>query len=142
MRGLTMLSLAFLLPAIAGCTPTPAEQARIDQRQATERADLDKALRGLTPQKPTQCIGQYQTRQVTAYGPTIVYTISPRLKYVSETQGGCETIGQRGRNDILVTRTTTGQLCAGDIAQTVDRVSGFFTGSCSFGPFVPYRPAK
>ena len=43
MRGLTMLSLAFLLPAIAGCTPTPAEQARIDQRQATERADLDSA---------------------------------------------------------------------------------------------------
>ena len=124
MRGLTMLSLAFLLPAIAGCTPTPAEQARIDQRQ------------------PTQCIGQYQTRQVTAYGPTIVYTLSPRLKYVSETQGGCETIGQRGRNDILVTRTTTGQLCAGDIAQTVDRVSGFFTGSCSFGPFVPYRAGK
>lgn len=79
---------------------------------------------------------------MTAYGPTIVYTLSPRLKYVSETQGGCETIGQRGRNDILVTRTTTGQLCAGDIAQTVDRVSGFFTGSCSFGPFVPYRAGK
>ena len=49
MRGLTMLSTAFLLPGIAGCTPAPAEQARIDQRQATERADLDKALRGLIP---------------------------------------------------------------------------------------------
>ena len=133
MRFRTLLPLTTLAAAIAGCTPTPAQQARIEQAAA---------LRGLTPGKPTQCIGQYTTRQVNAYGPTIVYTISPRLKFVSQTAGGCEGIGQRSRNDILVTRTTTGQLCSGDIAQTVDRTSGFFTGSCSFGAFVPYRKER
>ncbi|MEK9211418.1 hypothetical protein [Sphingomonas sp. 2378] len=142
MRFRTLLPLTTMAAAIAGCTPTPAQQARIEQAAATNRADLTAALRGLTPGKPTQCIGQYTTRQVNAYGPTIVYTISPRLKFVSQTAGGCEGIGQRSRNDILVTRTTTGQLCSGDIAQTVDRTSGFFTGSCSFGAFVPYRKER
>jgi hypothetical protein len=142
MRILTLLPLTTVAVAIAGCTPTPAERARIAQVAATNQADLATTLRGLTPGKPTQCIGQYTTRQVNAYGPTIVYTISPRLKFVSQTAGGCEGIGQRSRGDILVTRTTTGQLCSGDIAQTVDRSSGFFTGSCSFGEFVPYRKER
>lgn len=139
MRILTLFPLVALTVALAACTPTPAQQARIRQVAATNEADLAATLRGLTAGKPTQCIGQYTTRQVNAYGPTIVYTISPRLKFVSQTAGGCEGIGQRSRGDILVTRTTTGQLCSGDIAQTVDRASGFFTGSCSFGAFVPYR---
>lgn len=142
MRIRPLLPFAIMAMAIAGCAPTPAERARMQQAAATDQADLAAALRGLTPDKPTQCIGQYPTRQVNAYGPTIVYTISPRLKYVSQTAGGCEGIGQRSRGDILVTRTPTGQLCSGDIAQTVDRSSGFFTGSCSFGQFVPYRKAQ
>lgn len=142
MRIRPLLPFAIMAMAIAGCTPTPAERAQMQQAAATDQADLAAALRGLSPDKPTQCIGQYPTRQVNAYGPTIVYTISPRLKYVSQTAGGCEGIGQRSRGDILVTRTPTGQLCSGDIAQTVDRSSGFFTGSCSFGQFVPYRKAQ
>lgn len=142
MRITSLLPLSLTVTALAACAPTAAEQARIDQRAAGEQAELARDLRGLVPQRPTQCIGQYQTRQVRAYGPTIVYAVSPRLKYVSQTQGGCEGVGRASRNDILVTRTTTGQLCSGDIAQTVDRTSGFFTGSCSFGEFVAYRPAK
>ncbi|MET4896145.1 hypothetical protein RN629_03100 [Sphingomonadaceae bacterium jetA1] len=136
------LSLALPLTVLAACAPTAAEQARMAQRSADDQTALARDLRGLVAQKPTQCISQYQTQQMRAYGPTIVYTVSPRLKYVSRTQGGCEGVGEGARNDILVTRTSTGQLCAGDIAQTVDRTSGFFTGSCSFGPFVPYRAGK
>ena len=36
------------------------------------------------------------------------------------------------------TRTPSGQLCRGDIAQAVDRTANFPAGSCSFGDFVPY----
>ena len=138
MRIVTLFSVLIPLAGLSGCTLTPADKARIAQRAETERADLDKALRGLTPGPRTQCISQYRTQQVRSYGPTLVYTVSPRLKYVSHTQGGCGDVGGSG-NNIFVTRTTTGQLCSGDIAQTVDRVSGFFTGSCSFGEFIPYR---
>ncbi|MDQ1158402.1 hypothetical protein QE385_002729 [Sphingomonas sp. SORGH_AS 950] len=141
MRIATWLSVLVPAVALAGCTLTPAEKARIEQRAETEKADLDKALRGLTSGSPTQCISQYRTQQVRSYGPTIVYTVSPNLKYVSQTSGGCDGVGGQG-NNIFVTRTTTGQLCSGDIAQTVDRASGFFTGSCSFGEFTPYRKAR
>ncbi|WP_322964220.1 hypothetical protein [Sphingomonas fuzhouensis] len=138
MRIVTLVSVLIPMAALAGCTLSPAEKARIEQRAETERADLAKTLRGLTAGPPTQCINQYRTQQVRSYGPTLVYTVSPRLKYVSRTAGGCGDVGGSG-NNIFVTRTTTGQLCSGDIAQTVDRSSGFFTGSCSFGEFTPYR---
>ncbi|MDZ7280894.1 hypothetical protein N4G62_02485 [Sphingomonas sanguinis] len=138
MRIVTLLPVLIPMAAMGACTLTPAQKAQVEQRAQTERADLDKALRGLTPGAPTQCISQYRTQQVRSYGPTIVYTVSPRLKYVSRTAGGCSDVGGSG-NNIFVTRTTTGQLCSGDIAQTVDRTSGFFTGSCSFGEFIPYR---
>ncbi len=138
MRIVTLLSVVIPMAALGGCTLTPAQKAQVEQRAQTERADLDKALRGLTPGTPTMCISQYRTQQVRSYGPTLVYTVSPRLKYVSRTAGGCNGVGGSG-NNLFVTRTTTGQLCSGDIAQTVDRSSGFFTGSCSFGEFTPYR---
>lgn len=138
MRIVTLVSVLIPMAMLGGCSLTPAEQARIEQRAQTQQADLAKTLNGLTPQAPTMCISQYRTQQVRSYGPTLVYTVSPRLKYVSRTTGGCDNVGGSG-NNIFVTRTTTGQLCSGDIAQTVDRSSGFFTGSCSFGEFVAYR---
>ncbi|WP_374293417.1 hypothetical protein [Sphingomonas sp.] len=137
-----LISLLPLLGMAAACAPTAAQQEARAERAATERTQLAKALQGLTPDQPRNCMPQFPSRQVRAYGPTIVYTVSRSLKYVSQTQGGCESLSTNGRNDILVTRTPIGQLCAGDIAQTVDRVSGFFTGSCSFGEFTPYRRAK
>ena len=46
------------------------------------------------------------------------------------------------RDDILVTRSFTGQLCRGDIVRTVDRFNGFPSGACTFGEFIPYSRKK
>ena len=54
----------------------------------------------------------------------------------TDTNGGC--FGLR-RGDAIVTRTYTGQLCRGDILQTVDLVSRIPSGSCTFGAFTHYR---
>jgi hypothetical protein len=133
-----ILSLPALALAVAACTPTAAEQARIDDRAAVAQTNLGTALAGLVPGKPTTCLPltrttQYQTE---SFGPTILYRYSRGLVYRSDTSGGCEGIA---RGDILVTRQPTGRLCSGDIATTIDRVSRFQTGSCSFGTFTPYR---
>ena len=130
-----------LLPLVAGlaaCAQTPADHARAAQDQAAQQQKLAAALAGLTPGEPTTCISQTQTSNtsVAAYGSTLVYTISPRLKYRNDTSGGCERVGD---DDILVTSTPTAELCRGDIGRTVDRNSRFPSGSCSFGAFVPYR---
>lgn len=124
-----------LLVLTAGCAATPREIAASQARDASDQEKLGKALAGLTPGKPVTCIDQIRTRQVAGYGPTILYTVNNGLIYRSDTAGGCSNVGR----DVLVTRTISGQLCRGDIAQTVDSSSRFPTGSCSFGDFIPYR---
>lgn len=119
----------------AACAQTPQQIAATQAANAAAADNLAKDLAGLTPSPSGSCLPQFPTSNVKAYGPTLVYTVNPRLKYRSDTSGGCERVG---RGDILITRSVTGQLCAGDIATTVDYASRTFSGSCSFGPFVRY----
>ncbi|WP_380783835.1 hypothetical protein [Sphingomonas sp. R86520] len=130
---LLMLPTAML---VAGCTQTQAEVERAQVREAGVQEQLAKALAGLVPGKPETCMNQFPQKQSSGFGATILYRVSSKLVYRSDTAGGCEGIA---RGDILVTRTPSGQLCRGDIAQTIDQSSRFPTGSCSFGDFVPYR---
>lgn len=134
----TLLILA-TLAAATGCTQTPAETAAAAQAGVATQAALDKELAGLVPGKPQTCVDQFRSQQLKGFGATVVYKVSGSLKYRSDTAGGCERIA---RGDILVTRSYTGRLCRGDIGQTIDPVSRFPTGSCSFSDFVPYRKAS
>ena len=139
MRTLPLLMLpALLLPAmtLGACTQTQAEVERAQVREVGVQEKLAKELAGLVPGKPETCISQFPQKQSSGYGATILYRVNSGLVYRSDTVGGCEGIA---RGDILVTRTPSGQLCRGDIAQTFDQASRFPTGSCSFGDFVPYR---
>ena len=128
---------------LAACSQSPAQLAAAERGAVADQAGLAKELAGLVPTNSSGCLSNIETRsstQVRAYGPTIVYSVSPRLKYRSDTTGGCERIA---RGDTLVTVTAGAQLCQGDIARTVDQVARFQTGSCSFGEFVRYeRPDK
>ena len=128
-----MRALALLL-LLAACA-TPEEAARVEDQA---RAGLERELAGLTPGEPSQCLPVTARQQLSSrgYGSTIVYRVGSGLKYRSDTTGGCERLA---RNDILVTRTPLSRPCSGDIATTIDRQTGFQTGSCAFGPFVPYR---
>jgi hypothetical protein len=133
-------SLAIL--AVIACTPTAGDLERRADAEAGARAALDKELAGLVPGRPQNCVSQLQLRSgPKAYGSTLVYTNSSAEKYVNRTSGGCERIGTGG-DAILVTRTPSTQLCSGDIATTVDQVSRFQNGSCSFGEFIPYTRAS
>jgi hypothetical protein len=133
-----ILSLLMLPTAVlaAGCTQTQAEVERAQVREAGVQEKLAKELAGLVPGKPETCINQFPQKQSSGFGATILYRVNSKLVYRNDTVGGCEGIA---RGDILVTRTPSGQLCRGDIAQTIDQTSRFPTGSCSFGDFVPYR---
>ena len=110
-------------------------QASAPQPSAAAQAGLDRELAGLTPHETTSCITLRPTQQTKGYGPTIVYVVDRRLKYRSDTSGGCEALGH---GDVLVTRTPTTQICQGDIATTIDSASRTFSGSCAFGPFTRY----
>lgn len=133
--------LRYLLPllALAGCAMTPREAAQRDARDAKDLTRLAERLRGYEPGKPQSCIGAFnRNRNVTVYGDTLVYRDGAKL-YRTDTGGGC--FGLR-RDDIIVTRSFTGQICRGDIVTTVDRTSGFNSGSCTYGDFIPYTKKR
>lgn len=125
----------FLL-CLAGCAPTQADLARQQSVEQAQQQRLATALTGFTPGQSTTCITLSRHYDTQIYGRTILYRMSPATVYRNDTSGGC---APDSRNNILITRTPTSQLCRGDIAQTIDNTSRAPTGSCSFGDFVPYR---
>lgn len=115
--------------------------AKDTTRESKVQAALARELAGLTPGTPQSCLNTFETRNASAqsFGDTLVYRTTGSRRYVTVTTG-CTDIGGNGDN-ILITKTFSTQLCRGDIATTVDRTSHFFSGSCSFGDFVPYTRA-
>ena len=129
--------IRYLLPALvllAGCATTQADRDQAAATDARNEAKLARQLAGYTPGKPVSCIDPNQTN-VQIYGDTLVYRNTSARLYLTRTNGGC--FGLR-RDDIIVTRSPSGRLCQGDIVRTVDRTSGFPSGACAFGEFVPY----
>jgi hypothetical protein len=122
---------ALLVVAAIG---TGAQASRGKDSRAAEYARL---LAGKTAERPVDCIDTRFTRpSLTAYGDKLVYKVSNKLVYVSDTAGGCQAVA---RGDTLVTNQFQQRLCRGDLARTVDLRTGINTGSCAIGAFTPYR---
>ncbi len=136
---MTAPTLIIAALALAGCAQSPADIARAQARDQATQAELGKQLAGLTKTETRDCLDQYQSSSLKAYGPTLVYTVSSNLKYVNNTGGGCEAVEQ---GDILVTKSPTGRLCRGDIGTTVSPSTRSLTGSCGLGSFTTYRKVK
>lgn len=135
-RTFPFASLSVAAVALSSCTMTPAETARAADAKAATQVALGKELAGLTPTETRDCMDNYQSSSLKAYGGTLVYSVSRKLKYVNDTGGGCEAVE---RGDILVTKSPSGRLCRGDIARTVMPGSHVPSGSCALGSFVTYR---
>ena len=131
-----LASLTAAAIALSSCTMTPAETARAADARAATQAELGKELAGLTPTETRDCMDNYQSSSLKAYGGTLVYSVSKSLKYVNDTGGGCEAVE---RGDILVTTSPSGRLCRGDIARTVMPGSRTPSGSCALSSFTTYR---
>ena len=121
---------AVLLTALAatGSTAQTASEAR-------QQAKLEKALAGLTPGKPVHCLARDRVSHIKTFQDTIVYVQGRNKVWRNDTNGGCNGLKH---DDIVVSRITMGQYCAGDIIETRSRSGGFITGACSLGDFIPY----
>ena len=137
MRNLIPLTVASAAILLTSCTMTPAETARANEARAADQAALGRELAGLRPAETKDCIDRFQSSSLKAYGGTLVYSVSSKLKYVNDTGGGCEGVE---RGDILLTKSPSGRLCRGDQATTLMQTSQTPTGSCSLGSFTVYRP--
>ena len=126
-----------LLALAAGCA-TNEMAAQGAAREADEQARLDAVLTGYVAGEARSCVNARDLRGPTAYGERTLVFREGRTLWGNQTSGGCEDAGR----DALITRQFGPQLCRGEIARTADLVSGFQSGSCSLGEFVPYRKPR
>jgi hypothetical protein len=126
-----------LAATVAGCAIAPPPPAAIDVRAQTRLAQL---VAGKVAGPPRSCLPSYRSRDMVVIDDrTIVFRESPGRVWVMHPQNECNLLSA-GRY-ALITRTSTTQLCRGDIGEVADPVSGASVGSCVMGDFVPYtRP--
>ena len=129
----TLLALP-LIALAAGCmAERPMEMSAAAQSQLAE------ALQGRVQAGPPQsCVSSRMLggNESVGEGAIIFRTSGRDLLYVNRPPGGCPEI-RPGR--AIRVRTTSTQLCTGDIVEVFDPVQNFSFGGCGLGEFTPYR---
>ncbi|MBU7573761.1 MAG: hypothetical protein KAF64_10435 [Hydrogenophaga sp.] len=136
------LALSAGLPVAAQSAPDQGDIEAGTRAAAPTKGEarLAKMLEGRVAGEPLSCIRNMPSQRMqTIDGVAYVYG-SGNTIYVQRTRSP-EAIDDN--DTLVVTRTNGTQLCRFDIATTIDRFNGFFTGAVLFEDFVPYtRAAK
>jgi len=119
----------------AGLLAAPAAQARA---KLTPEQRLAKLLEGREAGKPESCISTYDSRELEVLDKTALVFGRGNTIYVNRPDNAKDI----DSDDIMVTKTSTSQLCRLDIVTTVDRSGHFQTGFLNLGDFVPYKRIK
>jgi hypothetical protein len=122
-----------ILVACAANTALPQKTSNSDE------ARIAKALAGLTPGQPQDCIDHDRVGETRGFRDTILYVGGKTKVWRNDTVGSCTGLSN---GDLPVVRSMSGRLCRGDIVQTRARIGGMMTSSCALGRFVPYSKAK
>ena len=122
-----------LLPLLAASMLTGAAAQAMP---ADHEAELARRLAGRVAGEPVQCIDLHRARSSQIINGTAIIWDAGGTLYVNRPDNGADSLN---RNDTMVVRLPTNQLCNVDTIQMVDRVSGTLTGIVFLGDFVPYR---
>lgn len=132
LRPATLLAVGGAL-VVASCSTASSQEARTPQANK----ELADALAGYVAGPPQRCIPTYRADRVQVIDAWTVLYRDGRTIYVQNPRGGCPGLG---RGETLVTRQIgPAELCDGDLIHTVDLITRMRSGSCTFGPFIPYR---
>jgi hypothetical protein len=120
----------------AGCTAASADE--VAEAEANSEAKLAAELHNYEQSgPPVSCVSQRDLGGNRSAGDAIVFSGRTRSTlYVNRPAGGCPDLNF-GR--ALIIRTTSTQLCRGDIATVFDPISRSEFGGCGLGDFTPYR---
>lgn len=125
-----------VLPLAAACmAERPMEMS------AEARSELAAELEGRVAGPPQSCVQQRQLggNRSVGEGAIIFGSRTGNLIYVNRPPAGCPDLRS---HYALKTRSPSAQLCAGDIVEVFDPVSGFSPGACGLGEFTPYRRVR
>lgn len=130
----TLLATAAAALALAGCA------ASVDGPIASDPegdAALAEALAGRTAGDAVSCVRQQDVRNSRSAGTdTILFDGPGNTVYVNRTSGSCPAIRP---GLALRHRTTSTNLCSGELIRVFDPQTGVEYGGCSLGRFVPWR---
>ena len=127
------LAVVLVLATASGAAAAPREKL-------SGEAELAKVLEGRVAGKPTNCIhlSDIQGSEIID-GTAIVYRMPGNQLFVNRPRGGASSLRE---DDILLTKTYGGDLCAPEIVTLLDSMSRFQRGFVSLGQFVPYAKEK
>ena len=127
-----MKKITIALATAAALLSAPALQAK-DKMSGEE--ELAKLLEGRAAGEPVNCLPYSASDDVRIVDKTaIVYGRGDTIWVNRPTNA--ETLD---RDDILVRKSHTAQVCNLDTVQLMDRSSKFYTGFVGLNKFVPYR---
>ncbi|HEX8414469.1 MAG TPA: hypothetical protein VF637_11395 [Sphingomicrobium sp.] len=117
-------------------TPLPAQNAQVTRGEQ----QLSKLVADRIPGKPVGCIRLRNIRSSRVLdGTAIVYESLGGRLYVNRPEVGAQTLRS---DDILLTKTPSGELCSVDIVRLIDQGSRFEHGFVGLNQFVPYDPPE
>jgi hypothetical protein len=124
-----------IVGALTGCTYAPAQQApMVDQRA---QARLNQLLAGKVPGRPQSCLAHFRADDMVVIDDyTIAFRDGTNRVWLNKPPGGCNLLSAGPY--ALVTHTSIGSTCRGDIASVMDTINHASVGSCVFSDFVPY----
>ncbi|MDG2521303.1 hypothetical protein P7B02_07085 [Caulobacter segnis] len=123
--------------SLGAASANAAPSKALTERQAKAESRLAKALEGRVAGEPVRCLRLTNIRSSQVYDRTaIVYEGLGGVLYVNRPRSGAQSLD---RNDVLVTRTSTGDLCSIDIVSLWDPNSRMQSGFVGLGEFVPYK---
>lgn len=128
-------SALFIALAVAAAAPI---SAATPQHKTGEEA-LQELLKGRVAGKPVSCLSLPTLRESHIIDGTAIVYRSGSTLYVNRTRGDARVLDS---DDILLTRTTSGELCSIDTVYLLDRDSHFTRGFVTLGEFVPYERVR
>jgi hypothetical protein len=132
MKKLLLLSCAMLAGACAMNDPVddgPEAETRLAAELKGYRADGP----------PKSCVSLRELHGNRSVGEGVIVFDAAGRKWVNRPPAGCPSLNF-GRS--LLVKTSTSQLCRGDIATVIEPSWGGEFGSCALGDFEPYRRVK
>ena len=131
MRKSTLITSLILAGATLAATPALAAPNLTGEQQLAE------LLKGRVAGKPVSCISVLDARESTVIDRTAIVFDAGSVLYVNRPRDAA----QLDSSKILVTKSSTGQLCNVDIVTLRDHSNMMFSGSVGLEEFVPYTRA-
>jgi hypothetical protein len=134
-------SALFITLAVAAAAPISAAplQHKTGPQHKTGEEALQELLKGRVAGKPVSCLSLPTLRESEIIdGTAIVYRSGSKL-YVNRPRSDAKWLDS---DDILLTKTSGGELCSIDTVYLLDRDTHFTRGFVTLGDFVPYERVR